>query len=214
MITAELSYRDYMGAWNIATKFAKIKFSGNEDIVQLLTKLERLIRFEQYDKQKAKIKCLKEFKEQNNSEIEILKFEINSLKKKHKLVILHKEVYSEIKCLNKEIERLSWLNQNIQYAINNLDDDLFFDVHKLKSKYKNMLAKLDFSSKNSYHQSHNDISVQIYEYNGDEELLAEKVKSITAKLQTKLDNEIAQIKQRTEAKLKSKDITPLEILEL
>ena len=77
-----------------------------------------------------------------------------------------------------------------------------------------MLAKLDFSSKNSYHQSNNDISVQIYEYNGDEELLAEKVNNIIAKLQTKLDNEIAQIKQQTETKLKSKNITPIEILEV
>ena len=214
MVSAELSYRDYIGAWTIATKFAQVKFSGNEDIVKLLTKLERLIKFEQYDKQKAKIKCLEEFKEQNKSEIDILEFEINSLKKKHKLVILHKEIYIEIKSLNKEIERLSWLNQNIDYAINNLNKDLFFDVHKLKSKYKNMLANLDFSSKNSYHQSHNDISVQIYEYNGDEELLAEKVNNIIAKLQTKLDNEISQIKQQTKVKLKSKNITPIEILEV
>ena len=111
MISAELSYRDYVGAWTIATKFAKVQFSGNENIVNLLTKLERLIRFEQYDKQKAKIKCLEKFKEENNSEIETLKFEINSLKQKHKLIILHKEVYIEINRLNKEIGRLSWLNQ-------------------------------------------------------------------------------------------------------
>ena len=34
--------------------------------------------------------------------------------------------------INKEIERLSWLNQNIDYAINNINNDLLFDVYKLK----------------------------------------------------------------------------------
>lgn len=214
MISAELSYRDFVGQWTIAVEFAKLQFSGDKNITYLLERLSHLIEFEKYDKQKAKIKCLEEVKEQNNSKIEILEFEINSLKKKYKIIALHKEEYNKIKYYRKEIERLSLLNQNIDFKIAKLDDDLFLKVHELKSKYKSILACLGFSCKASYNKKENSISIEIYEYNGDEKLLAQKVRSAISEIQEKIDAQIAQIKRKTNEKLNSTDITPSEILQL
>lgn len=207
MISAELSCHYYYGD-------AYLEFSGNKKIVDLLTVLTHLITFKKYDKHQAKIECLEQLREQNKSKIDILEFEINSLKKKYKIIALHKEAYNKIKYYQNILKELYATNQIINRKISRLDDASWFSVDELKSKYKNLLATLEFSCKTSYHKKDINTSVQIYEYNGDEELLAIKVIAMTNKLQSKLDNEIEQIKQSIQQTLSSTTLSNEDILKL
>lgn len=196
MISATLEYRDFVGSLTIAVKFAHVKFNGNAEVTQLLNKLCKLIDHERNNKQNAKINCLKRKQQANNIKIEYLKQEILKLKSERVLTIFHKEIRAKIKARKNEIIELLMANNNIDHAINTHNYHKNYEnVDELKNKYKDLLAKLKFSCKTSYHKDHNDIDVEIYEYRGDEKKLAQKVQILIDQLNTNLKQEISAIEQ-------------------
>lgn len=198
MISATLEYRDFVGAWTIAIKFAHIKFNGNEEVAQLLNKLCDLISRERNNEQNSKINYLESKQQSNNEKIEALKNQILNLKNKYQLTIFHKEIYAKIKSMKKEIANLIMANNNIDYALNTYEYLKNKNVNKLIHKYRDLLAKLGFSCKTSYHKDNNDVDVEIYEYDGDEEKLAQKAQILIDKLNTKLEQERRNIEEKFE----------------
>lgn len=195
MVTAMLEYRSYVPSLTFALKFSSLKFSGNEEITYFLNNIQYYIEFEKNRIQNAKIECLEKVKESNNKKIEELNKELLKLKKKRLLIVLHKEEYSQAKKLKAEIQKLIGNNETINGLINGLKDDRFYSVRNLNSKYRNLLAKLNFSCKSSSYSDEKLIDKEIYEYNGDEGELESKAKAILAKLEKEQDKEIEEIKK-------------------
>lgn len=194
MISAELSYRDFVPSDTIAVKFIDIDFGGDNKITRLLKDLFHLIKFEKSRKQEIKIDFLKKLQEKNNVEIEKLENRILNLKNQYKIVFLHKKACLEIKNINKEINNFLFQNRKIENEIEKLEDDRFFETSEIKRKFKNMLAVCDFSCKTSHYSNDTLISVEIYEFIGNEEEFYEKVDSKLKEFKTKLEKEINKIK--------------------
>ena len=197
MVSAQFEYRDYVGPYTIAIKFASLRFNGHIDNKLMLSNLVDLIEYEKYYKQKALIECWAEKKEQNNKRIQELNSQLEQLKKKYKLGVLF-VAGDKVKAIKKEIESLKGKNLTINARISALDEDNFFDVYEKKTKFRELLSYLNFSCKTSYHKSENDISVEIYESTLSDEQLYEKAKAKYDELKAKRDKEIESLKTNFE----------------
>ena len=194
MITAELKYRDYVPDFTIAIEFARLTFlTSNEEASSILKDLEHAITFKKYDKQNAKIECLKEEIEENNLKISSLEKEIENIKSKYFITLFHKTIRKQIKNLKQKIDELKFFNGKIYARIKELEDDKFYSVFQKLTKFKELLADLDFSLSSTYHKTNNDIDVEIYEFEGDEDELIKKAEEILKQIQEEIDERVYEI---------------------
>lgn len=189
MISAELKYRTYVPWGYIAIEYASLTFNGNLDKMRILKDLIDLIEYEKYSINKPKIKYLKEKIEINNKKVKNLIAKVEAIKKKHKLLFLNKEANLLVKEIEREKDRLYIDRNNLSAQLKKLEDDRFFDAYELKHKFKDLLAKLDFSCKSS-HKIGDTANGEIYEFSGDEQQLMAKAKNMYNRLKENLDKKI------------------------
>lgn len=199
MISAELEHRDYVGSYTIAKQFSRLRFHGNEDVVQTLNDVAKLIEKRQAKKNNIKITCLTETYDKNNENISLLQQEYKDLRTRLIKMLLYKDYRTKCKQLRKEIDQLRIMNEKIHYLIQKIEEKdnqwnrRYHNAYTLNSEYKEILSKLGFSLKSAYNNERTDIDHEIYEFLGNEQQLLKDSKILLNEITQDLEERCSAI---------------------
>ena len=111
----------------------------------------------------------------------------------------------QVKQIQNEIQGLCSVRCSLCNKIEELDNDLWFSASKLKYKFKDLLAQLDFTCKSS-HKIGDITNAEIYEFAGDEEVLAVKARIMTDALKNEINKKAEEMKKRLETTEKTSSV--------
>jgi len=179
-----------------ATEYVWFKFLGDEKIRDLLHKLFELLEFEKYGKEKEELGYLEFKHEKNNIKIKNLKRKILDIKKQKKVIIFNKEVLETIKSYRDQIRELIKINKILNKEISKLKDPYLFKTYELKMKFKDLFEKIGFTHISTDVRLYDKNTIETYEFNGNEKILAEVASKKIKELESKLREDINEIKKR------------------
>ena len=211
MISAELSYRNYVPSNYIALEVSHLHFNGDFDITRILDNLIHLVEFDKYNEQTTKIKKLLEHKQINFDELQNWQAELKCFENSHLFWLLSKRLREERAILKAESEKLASTDKYLSTTIKQLENNEFYEASELTRKFKKILAELGFTCKAST-QDDSNLHKEIYESTcSDEELIA-KAEKMIAQLQQKQKEKLSIIDKKY-SKLEivtSKDISHID----
>ena len=192
MITAKFSRRTHVPFGYIAMEFARLEFTGKQDVAKLLNNLCFEIEYKKSHEYELKINKLSERKSKIQEELNEWQKEVEGFKKEHLFWMLKKEYREELNILKNECGELSAKFYDLSRAIKQLEDNKYYSAFELSYKFKKLLKELGFVCKYS-NISKGGACREIYESTcSDEELksIAEKKLSEFKEKQAKKHKEI------------------------
>lgn len=205
MVTAKLTYRDYVPYDTWAIEFTELEFyCGNDKVKTELDDLRHLLKFKQYDEQEALKEIWQQYRSEYTKKLSSLKKEVEELKKQYKLgthIFLAREKFKSLKLkIKKAIEDISVIDEIYQ----SLKEDEYYTVHEEKRIFKDMLAELSFSCKSTHHQTSNIISIETYECLLSDEKLLELTQKCYKIKEEELNKDIEYIKNEFKREVENK----------
>ena len=194
MITAELSFRDYVPNGVIAIEFADVDFYGDQDITKKLDHLFHIIEHEkmiiygkEIEEKENKIKELKQKSEENAKEIE-------KIKKQNTAWMLKPGILKHVKLLTKQNEENNRIIDISKKQLYSFLRECSYDAYDLKKLFIQTLNTLGFSNKSSSSSKSSLTERRIYEYPFEN----------TQELAIKIQEEVEKIEKRIERQKKLK----------
>ena len=199
MITAKFSHRTHVPFGYIAMEFARLEFTGRQDVAKVLNDLCFEIEYKKCNEHKLRINKLSERKSKIQEELNEWQKEVESFKKEHLFWMLKKEYREELTILKNVCSELSDKYFALSRAIKQLEDNEYYSAFELSYKFEKLLNELGFVCKCS-NVSNGGAYREIYESTcSDEELksIAEKKLSEFKEKQAKKHEEILEIDMQT-----------------
>ena len=163
MIQAKLTYRDFVSAWTVAMEFARVEFYGDKAMTEKLSRLANCVEYEKYEMMRSAIGSKKTEYERVKNQIAARQYRIKEIKK-DVFYFLKSESMEEFKRLKGEIAVLDNKRCGLGRDIDSMEDNMFYDVRELKSRYANMLSSLGFGVKTIVHDGNHDYDIEVYEF--------------------------------------------------
>lgn len=191
---AELRYKDSVqgeGDYSIC----RLYFKGDKELVTKLDKYFDDVRYLRFFEIKAEIECLEILKAKNQHLIFAVTQAIHGMKKAHRLLLLNREAYNNVKGLRDNLDELTQIDEEYKSKITKLGTQRNYTIPERMAVYKEALAGLGFSVTYS-RESMTGMSIDSFqcEYSDDElrELLAIKIEEF----QTQKNEKISEIKNK------------------
>lgn len=181
MISAELSYRNYVPIGWFALEYSNLLFHGNTDLVYLLGRVRDCIQYEKSQKIEPHINKLEVEKKSIIEEYNGWKQELDQTKKKYPFWRFSKEHREEVAILIAECDQLGREYNNILYKIKFLEDDRFYSASEKTHRFKKLLSELGFLCKSTT-RSESNLHEEVYESTCSDEELMKKAQAMFDKL--------------------------------
>ena len=191
---AELRYKDSVqgeGDYSIC----RLYFKGDKELV---TKLDRYfddVRYLRFIETGAEIECLETLKARNQHLIFAVTQAIQGMKKAHRLLLLNREAYNNVKGLRDNLDELTQIDEEYKSKITKLGTQRNYTIPERMAVYNEALAGLGFSVIDSVESTNGMVKERLECAYSDEELL--KLVDIKSEEFKSAKNErIARIKQQ------------------
>lgn len=189
MLTAELSFRHYVPSSWFAFEHASLTFYGDIQITSLLDDLVSLIKYGKEKVYKEDMKKLKKLETETNDKIKDLEDAIEEIEEKHIFILYSRKSKKKLKELKSELSNLKDKSSIINKKIKEIEKTTKYSTITLERKFKELLAKLDFTCK-AINKDESNRTIEKYESTLSKQDILNKIKTIEKEIRKEIELEL------------------------